>query len=100
MGVPVVAAPTSENRKFADVADLAETREQFLAHLDRAVGRPITTDEADRRMARVADQTWESRADTVLAAVRDVYAAKGASVTTSNDSPIEPRLGAAIPRFT
>jgi glycosyltransferase involved in cell wall biosynthesis len=76
MGVPVVAAATPENRKFADVAALAETREQFLAHLDRAVGWPITPDEAERRMARVADQTWESRADTVLAAVRDVYAAK------------------------
>ena len=42
MGVPVVAAATPENRKFADVADMAETRDQFLAHLDRAVGRPIT----------------------------------------------------------
>jgi glycosyltransferase involved in cell wall biosynthesis len=78
MGVPVVATPTPENRKFADVTALAETPEQFLAHLDRAVGRPITPDEARRRMSRVADQTWDARADTVLAAVREAYSAKGA----------------------
>jgi glycosyltransferase involved in cell wall biosynthesis len=76
MGVPVVAAPTPENRKFADVAALAETREQFLTSLDLVVGRPITPDEAQRRMARVAEQTWESRADTVLEAVRSVYSTK------------------------
>jgi glycosyltransferase involved in cell wall biosynthesis len=99
MGVPVVAAATPENRKFADVADLAETREQFLAHLDRAVDRPITADEAGRRIARVADQTWEARAETVLAAVRDAYAAEGVSATTPADEPAESEVGAAIPRF-
>ena len=77
MGVPVVAAATPENRKFADVADMAETRDQFLAHLDRAVGRPIRPADAERRIARVADQSWEARADAVLAAVRNVHAAKG-----------------------
>src|SRR5262245_39983244 len=76
MGVPVVAMATPENRKFADVAALAKTREQFLAQLDSAVARPITPDEAERRMARVANQTWEARADAVLTAVREVYSAK------------------------
>jgi glycosyltransferase involved in cell wall biosynthesis len=101
MGVPVVAAATPENRKFADVAALAETREQFLAHLDGAVGRPITAAEAARRMARVADQTWESRADTVLAAVRDAYAAKAAikaAVPRAEPADESPAV-VAVPRY-
>jgi glycosyltransferase involved in cell wall biosynthesis len=70
MGVPVVASTTPENRKFADVIDLAEDRAQFLSHLDRAVARPLTPGDAARRMARVADQTWDARAAAVLTAVR------------------------------
>jgi glycosyltransferase involved in cell wall biosynthesis len=76
MGVPVVAAATPENRKFADAAAIAETREQFLAHLDRAVERGITPDDARRRMARVAEETWEARAEKVHSAIRDAYEVK------------------------
>lgn len=77
MGVPVVASATPENCKFADVVDLAENRTQFLTHLDRAVNHPINLEDAQRRMARVADQTWENRADAVLATIYARLAALG-----------------------
>lgn len=80
MGVPVVAAATPENRKFADVTALAGTREEFLAHLDEALSRPITAAEARRRMDRVADQTWDARAESVFTSVRELYAAKSLKV--------------------
>lgn len=70
MGAPVVATATPENRKFADVIALAENRDDFLEHLTRAVATPITPAAAERRMARVADQTWDARAATVLDAIR------------------------------
>ncbi|HXD86137.1 MAG TPA: glycosyltransferase [Urbifossiella sp.] len=66
MGVPVVAAATAENKKFADVICLAEDREQFLAGLDRAVSRAITSEEAKVRMDKVAAQTWDARADALM----------------------------------
>jgi glycosyltransferase involved in cell wall biosynthesis len=66
MGVPVVATATPENQKFADAIHLAENREQFLACLDEAVSRPITAEDAKKRMERVANQTWEARTEALM----------------------------------
>ena len=75
MGKPVVSVGTPEIRKFADVVEIADSREQFLAKLDEVLSRPDSPDDARRRIARVASSSWESRVQEVWAVVAERLAA-------------------------
>jgi glycosyltransferase involved in cell wall biosynthesis len=67
-GKPVVSVRNPEIEKFASQVNIADSREQFLAALDRCMaGEPA--DAAAARMAAVADQTWDRRVEDVLATV-------------------------------
>lgn len=67
-GRPVVSARNPEIEKFAHLVAICDSREEFLAALDRAVldKDPAT---AAARIASVADQTWERRVQDILAQV-------------------------------
>jgi glycosyltransferase involved in cell wall biosynthesis len=65
VGKPVVAVATPEIEKYADVVRVAHSREDFLAHLDAAVA-DRSPDEARRRVARVAPESWDARLRSVL----------------------------------
>jgi glycosyltransferase involved in cell wall biosynthesis len=69
MGKPVVSVSTPEIDKFADVVDIARTREEFLARLDAALARPPEPAEIQRRMDRVAVTSWDARLREVMEVV-------------------------------
>jgi glycosyltransferase involved in cell wall biosynthesis len=66
MGKPVVSVSTPEIDKYADVVDIAHTREEFLAKLDAALVRPPAPEEMRRRMNRVASESWDARLSEVM----------------------------------
>jgi glycosyltransferase involved in cell wall biosynthesis len=67
-GKPIVSVSNPEIRKFAEYVTIAENREEFLAGLDHCLaGEPPGA--ASRRMAAVADQTWDRRVEEVLRVV-------------------------------
>ena len=77
MGKPVVSVSTPEIDKYADVVEIADTREEFLAKLDAVLSRPSTSAEIERRVGRVAMESWDARLATVLEIVRQDLAGKG-----------------------
>ena len=68
MGKPIVAVRTPEIAQFADVVRIADTREEFLAHLDSVLTNPDSPAEIERRLDRVAESSWETRIRSVLRA--------------------------------
>jgi glycosyltransferase involved in cell wall biosynthesis len=66
MGKPIVSVRTCETEKFADVLELADGPEQFLAKLDKALEKPKDGEAAARRMERVAASGWDARVAEVL----------------------------------
>jgi glycosyltransferase involved in cell wall biosynthesis len=75
MGKPVVSVSTPEIDKFADVVEIARSREEFLARLDAVLARPSSRAEVQRRMERVAATSWDARLEEVLAVVNQKLAA-------------------------
>lgn len=70
MGKPVVSVATPEIEKYADVVRIARTREQFLEQLDEAVQGQPSPSETQRRVVRVAQESWDTRLCTVLDIVK------------------------------
>jgi glycosyltransferase involved in cell wall biosynthesis len=66
MGKPVVSVSTPEIDKYADVVELARSREEFLAKLDMVLARRPPGDDIRRRMKRVASESWDARLTDVL----------------------------------
>jgi glycosyltransferase involved in cell wall biosynthesis len=66
MGKPVVSVSTPEIDKYADVVEIANTDEEFLAKLDAVLSRPSTSEDIQRRMDRVALESWDSRLNEVM----------------------------------
>jgi glycosyltransferase involved in cell wall biosynthesis len=66
MGKPVVSVSTPEIDKYADVVEIAHTPEDFLAKLDAVLIRPSSPEEAQRRMNRVASESWDARLNEVM----------------------------------
>jgi hypothetical protein len=64
-GKPIVSVSNPEIQKFAHLVTIAANREQFLAGLDHCLAGEAPG-EASRRMAAVADQTWDRRVEDVL----------------------------------
>ena len=67
-GKPVVSVHNPEIAKFAQWVRIAEGREQFLRELEQALAQD-SPQAAAERIAAVANQTWDSRVDNVLATV-------------------------------
>jgi len=65
MGKPVLTVRTPEIGRFADVVTIAHTPEEFLEKLDCILATENSAAECERRMARVAPMSWESRVDAV-----------------------------------
>jgi glycosyltransferase involved in cell wall biosynthesis len=74
-GKPIVSVSNAEIDKFAPWVHIAEGHELFLAALEKAL-RNDSPGAAARRMAAVADQTWDNRVHQVLDQVRCALAAR------------------------
>jgi glycosyltransferase involved in cell wall biosynthesis len=66
MGKPVVTVSTPETDKYADVVEIANSRDEFLAKLDLTLSRPSLPADVRRRIDRVVGQTWDARLSEVL----------------------------------
>jgi glycosyltransferase involved in cell wall biosynthesis len=70
MGKPIVSVSTPEIDKYAEVVEIANSREEFLRKLDAVfLTRPGDQD-IQRRMKRVASESWDARLTEVLELVR------------------------------
>lgn len=79
-GKPVVSVRNAEIEKFSDVVRIADDGPSFLAAIEAALADSSAVASA-RRMAAVADQSWDRRVDAVLAHVRDELARKSRQKT-------------------
>lgn len=70
MGVPIVSVRTPETEKYADVVDIASSVEEFLAKLDSAIRQSQDKTAVDRRLMRVAGESWNCRLDVILGHVQ------------------------------
>jgi hypothetical protein len=64
-GVPVVATPLPEMEVYGDICEIAETPQDYLA----AIRRAVETDTPEKRQAhanRVAGETWDARVEKYL----------------------------------
>jgi glycosyltransferase involved in cell wall biosynthesis len=66
LGKPVVSVSTPAVKKYADVVEIAQSRNDFLAKLDAALTRPPSPAETRRRLNRVASESWEARLGEIL----------------------------------
>jgi glycosyltransferase involved in cell wall biosynthesis len=69
MGTPIVAVSTPEIDKFADVVEIARSREEFLAHLDGVLAKPPNPQGVRLSMERVRSSSWHARLSEVLSVV-------------------------------
>jgi glycosyltransferase involved in cell wall biosynthesis len=74
-GKPVVSVTTPETARFADVVALADTREGFLAAIERALSED-TPEAARRRMDSVRDSSWDARFRETVRVVDELLAAR------------------------
>jgi glycosyltransferase involved in cell wall biosynthesis len=65
MGKPVVSVRTPEIEKYADVVEIADSREDFLLLLDKVLSGAQSADAIHERMKRVASESWENRLQAV-----------------------------------
>jgi glycosyltransferase involved in cell wall biosynthesis len=70
MGKPIVSVSTPEIDKYADVVEIAHSREAYLAKLDAVLSRPHSAEDVRRRIERVAAESWDSRLREVLEVIR------------------------------
>ena len=60
MGKPIVSVSTPEIDKFREYVAIGRTREEYLAHLDRAVAQGLTAEQIERQTALAATMTWDA----------------------------------------
>ena len=70
MGKPIVSVRTPEIEKYADVVEIADSREDFLLRLDTVLSGPDSADLRHQRMSRVAPESWENRLQAVHETVK------------------------------
>ncbi|MDH3498391.1 MAG: glycosyltransferase [Gemmatimonadota bacterium] len=63
-GKPVVSVAINEVKKYEGLAFVAETYEQYLAHIDRALAEDSPA-EALRRVRAMEGESWRSKIDTI-----------------------------------
>jgi glycosyltransferase involved in cell wall biosynthesis len=71
MGKPTVSVRTPEIEKYADVVEIADSYEEFLTKLDAILAHRDPPTEVQRRMNRVATESWDARLTEVFEIVRD-----------------------------
>jgi glycosyltransferase involved in cell wall biosynthesis len=76
MGKPIVSVSTPEIEKFREFVAIARTREEYLAHLDRAVAQGLTVEQIERQTALAATMTWDANLRKVMSLVEEQLAAK------------------------
>ena len=76
MGKPVIAVSTPEIDKYADVVDVVRSHEEFLSKLDALLSGLSRVPEVERRIGRVAGESWDSRLREVLGIVDRHWQAK------------------------
>jgi glycosyltransferase involved in cell wall biosynthesis len=94
MGKPVVSVSTPEIDKYSDVVEIAHSREEFLAMLDSVLSRPASPAEIQRRVDRVAVESWDARLTAVIKIVRRHLEGKSASkrrVAAMDVRPLVPK---------
>lgn len=72
-GKPTVAVPIPSVERFADVLRIARDHDEFLRHAEEAA-RESDGALAARRRALAAENSWESRAEDLSAAIEEVLA--------------------------
>lgn len=81
-GKPIVATATAESQGYRPLVRVADTAEAFLAEIEDAL-QSETPELRRRRQALVADATWESRVQKVLAVVEDYASEKAPGKTAT-----------------
>ena len=66
MGLPIVSVSTPEIDQFAHVVHVTRSRDEFLAGVRAALERPPSPDDIARRMAAVADVSWQAKVSGLL----------------------------------
>jgi glycosyltransferase involved in cell wall biosynthesis len=69
MGKPIVSVSTPEIEKFRDLVAIAQTREEYLQHLDRAVANGLTPEQIKRQTEAAANMTWDANLTRVMTLV-------------------------------
>ena len=75
-GKPVVSVVTPETACFSEFVYLAETREAYLAAIERAL-REDSPEKRRKRMSAVAGVSWDARFQETIAVVEEMLIAKG-----------------------
>jgi glycosyltransferase involved in cell wall biosynthesis len=89
MGKPIVSVRTPEIEKYADVVELAHSREEFLSKLDAVLAHPSAPADIRARMERVAGESWDSRLCAVLEEInRRLAPAGGTPELTAVAEPV------------
>ena len=81
MGKPVVARQTETMRLFSDYVFLAETREQFVAGIEKALHNESSAG-ADARIEFAHEHTWARSIAALLKAIRNVGNHRSLSVNS------------------
>jgi glycosyltransferase involved in cell wall biosynthesis len=61
MGKPIVTVSTPEIDRYADIAEIAISRADFLAKLDKVLARSQDAQDIARRLDRVRPEGWDAR---------------------------------------
>ena len=75
-GKPVVTVSTPEVDRFSEVVRIAASREDYLAAIEAALRESDPMEASARRMAAVANMSWESRSRQTLEVVMSALASK------------------------
>jgi hypothetical protein len=90
MGKRVVSVDTPHIRQFADVVEIAGSREEFLAKLDFVLSQPFTREATINRITRVASSSWDHRVADVLRTIRQRMDERSAVVHQPQQAELQP----------
>ena len=75
-GKPVVATKLSEMEKFAPLVELAAREDEFKARIEAFLNQTDNEERIQARMAFAAQNTWEERGRTIVAAIETALSRK------------------------
>lgn len=78
-GKPVVTVRTPEVDRFADVVSIADTNEEFLAAIEKALIE-VDPQASQRRMTAVQSMSWDQRVHETLCVVREVVVRRSRAI--------------------
>jgi glycosyltransferase involved in cell wall biosynthesis len=101
MGKPIVSVSTPEIDQFADVVEIARSREEFLERLDVVLNSPPIPSDVARRIGRVSKMSWTACVDAVWQQVAERLRDRGAMsplTMPAERQPVANVNGATEPR--